>query len=623
MSEFSNNEPLYHDHELPSRLARREGSTNSLVRLAGVVDLRARRVESDRPGAILLPVTPIAETTEAGDALTSMEYFGLGMTLDQRQRHVLVTGASGSGKTYGVGTPWIDTVLRTTEDSAVILNTKGKRGTAEIAAMATYGAGDAEVITFAPFDLTRSVGWNVVAQARKSDMLPALVESIVGTVNNNSEDSFWSATARDLLSAVFACPSIKTIAHAYSLFTDTKTFRAFAESVAERHPQLLSFARENLESGSHNGATVFADVRGRLATLCAHESPRSVISSEDELDLDNLLRSGRRFVLVIECTETQFEIAKHLLNLFVSMLFGTVVRVADDAGAMLRPLTVFLDEFANVGHIPRFEVYINSLRSRGVSVVAFVQSTEQIGAVYGSAGSSVIAGFGTHVILCSGLSLRDREYFSRQLGNIQTEEIIETEVLGLDGWQRSQRTFRTSVRALLTPEDFMMPPHPVFGGFAVVAAIDHAPVLLHFTPAWEIGRIQDAMETGRVVGPPERTSPLPVVSGRLDLGSNTSGARHTNVRGWSDERIREQLEQVKKQIGYKDATGSAKKWWDAFEGENGHRIALVLRLAEELAARDASITEYFLAFVYANTRNIMATLHYLDYTRLKKEEEPE
>jgi hypothetical protein len=50
-------------------------------------------------------------------------------------------------------------------------------------------------------------------------------------------------------------------------------------------------------------------------------------------------------------------------------------------------------------------------------------------------------------------------------------------------------------------------------------------------------------------------------------------------------------------------------------------MPLVLRLAEELQVRKATITEFFLAYVYSNTDNIQANLSYLDYTRLKKEEE--
>ena len=63
------------------------------------------------------------------------------------------------------------------------------------------------------------------------------------------------------------------------------------------------------------------------------------------------------------------------------------------------------------------------------------------------------------------------------------------------------------------------------------------------------------------------------------------------------------------------------KWWWAFEVENKAKMALVLRLAEELAVRKATITEFFLAYVYSNTDNIQANLHYMDYTRLKREEE--
>ena len=95
----------------------------------------------------------------------------------------------------------------------------------------------------------------------------------------------------------------------------------------------------------------------------------------------------------------------------------------------------------------------------------------------------------------------------------------------------------------------------------------------------------------------------------------------TNTKGWTDEQIAQKLEEVKKTLDWDNTTGSARKWWEAFESENKTRTALVLRLAEELQTRKATITEFFLAYVYSNTDNIQANLSYLDYTRLKKEEE--
>lgn len=95
----------------------------------------------------------------------------------------------------------------------------------------------------------------------------------------------------------------------------------------------------------------------------------------------------------------------------------------------------------------------------------------------------------------------------------------------------------------------------------------------------------------------------------------------SNTKGWTDDQVRTKLDEVRKTLDWDNTTGSARKWWEAFESENKHRLALVLRLAEELANRKATITEFFLAYVYSNTDNIQANLHYLDYTRLKKEEE--
>ena len=108
---------------------------------------------------------------------------------------------------------------------------------------------------------------------------------------------------------------------------------------------------------------------------------------------------------------------------------------------------------------------------------------------------------------------------------------------------------------------------------------------------------------------------------RLTKDSNYYRTQVTNTTGWSTSQIQDKIEEVKSRIGWNETNGSARKWWKAFENENNHRLALVLRLAEELLIRQATITEFFLAYVYSNTDNIQACLYYLDYTRLKKEEE--
>lgn len=93
----------------------------------------------------------------------------------------------------------------------------------------------------------------------------------------------------------------------------------------------------------------------------------------------------------------------------------------------------------------------------------------------------------------------------------------------------------------------------------------------------------------------------------------------TDLTGLSEEAMRELLEQIKcEHLAWEETTGSAKKWWEAFESENASRIHLVIQLAEQLQMRGAKITEFFLSYVYSNVENIQANLYYLDFERIKK-----
>ena len=111
------------------------------------------------------------------------------------------------------------------------------------------------------------------------------------------------------------------------------------------------------------------------------------------------------------------------------------------------------------------------------------------------------------------------------------------------------------------------------------------------------------------------------IRGRFSNDGKPLPAGVSDSANWSDQQVAKRIVEMKNVGGWSETTGSARQWWSAFEAENKDRSRLVLRLLEELAIRNATITEFFLSYVYSNTDNIQANLHYLDYTRLKKEEE--
>jgi len=121
--------------------------------------------------------------------------------------------------------------------------------------------------------------------------------------------------------------------------------------------------------------------------------------------------------------------------------------------------------------------------------------------------------------------------------------------------------------------------------------------------------------------PPRESSRNPLVP-PVDESRPASPDGFADTSGWSDEEIRQSLETIKRRsLGWDDLKGSAREWWLAFEADLHDRPALVHRLAEELKKRGATIADFFLAYVYSNTDNIQANLHYLDYLRLKEKGE--
>ncbi len=97
----------------------------------------------------------------------------------------------------------------------------------------------------------------------------------------------------------------------------------------------------------------------------------------------------------------------------------------------------------------------------------------------------------------------------------------------------------------------------------------------------------------------------------------------TNTRGWSDDEVRTKLDQVLKTLGWENTTDNdAKQWWCEFEENNMLRLALVLRVAEELSLKNATVQEFYLAYTASGeTQNIQGVLYYLEFLRLKNDEE--
>jgi hypothetical protein len=240
------------------------------------------------------------------------------------------------------------------------------------------------------------------------------------------------------------------------------------------------------------------------------------------------------------------------------------------------------------------------------------------------------------------LDLTDAEWASKESGQMtirfQTQSTgANRKVIEVFASRNDSTQEQVQQRAVLTPDEigrpsdnistFFMPNTPVFQGHLI--PFYKIPEMLKRLSEFDSEGNELKLRTEPIAYeealPPAGAPPASAGGG----GGGGGGAGYnnglppgiTNTAGWSEQQVLSKLEEVRKNLQWDETTGSARTWWESFEKENRTRMPLVLRLAEELQVRGATITEFFLAYVYSNTDNIQANLSYLDYTRLKKEED--
>jgi type IV secretory pathway TraG/TraD family ATPase VirD4 len=556
---------------------------------------------------------------------------------EARNRHVLIIAKTGGGKTTKMILPVLYSDCMCKDRSTVVLDSKPEMWR-KLAAMTRKYNPEKEILLFNPLDRARSLSWNILAKIHDDTDAKLIANTVIMATDSpggKGDSPFFRNNALAILNSIMV-----GLLHDPN---DTLSMPRVHELVQsgikplcnwlETHPAAYRNTRTFIDlarAGSQNADTIMSELSMRLAAwdLTAIRATTAF----PELDIERLVEKPTLFI--IELRESEIEMLRPLANVIVVELLRYLTKRAESCPghSLPRPVGLVIDEFASaIGRLPDIHVKLNTLRSRNVSITAAIQSTAQIKANYQDDGDSVLAGFSTKILM-PPLDLVDSEWGSKESGQMtirfktansgSNKKLTETFAS-----KNSGESEQVQQRAVLTPDEigrpadnintFFMPNTPVFQGYLVPYYQDKAIV----------GRIKefDREECDLQL----RTTPIPYEE-KLPEAPPPEGQQGapggpppgiTNTKGMTDEQILAKLEDTKKKLDWENTTGSARKWWDAFESENKHRVALVLRLAEELANRKATITEFFLAYVYSNTDNIQANLSYLDYTRLKKEEE--
>jgi type IV secretory pathway TraG/TraD family ATPase VirD4 len=638
LSEYKKNGDLFEKFSLRSLLGQaRHRPTRSRSNELGSGDFAtteqiAKWMRPNGKGDTILHCTDLR-----GSEGTAFPQGKLVIPREERNKHILAIAKTGSGKTSKLILPVLYNDCLDPDRSTIVIDSKPEMW-GKLAAMTRKYNPDKRIILFNPLDRARSLSWNLLSKIEDDTDCKLIANTIIMATDNpsaKSDSPFFRNNALSILNAIMV-----GLLHDPDEILSMPRIHELVQSGMkplcdwlEAHPQALRTSRTFVElarSGSQNADTIMSELGMRLSAWDL--SAIRATTAQNELDVEDLISKPTLFI--VELRESELEMLRPMANVIVVELLRFLTKRAESMpGVTLpRPVSFVIDEFASaLGRLPDIHVKLNTLRSRNVSIVAAIQSIVQVKANYGDDADSVLAGFSSKICMPT-LDIQDAEWASKESGQMtirfqtaskgSNRKIIEFFASRNDGTQE-----QVQQRAVLTPDEiarptdnictFFMPQTPVFQG--------------HLVPYFKLKEMSERLHEFDKDGQHLKLRESPIEYEERQLSTTTASSAGaapgglppgiSNTSGWTEDQVRAKLDEVRKTLDWDNTTGSARKWWEAFESENKHRLALVLRLAEELANRKATITEFFLAYVYSNTDNIQANLHYLDYTRLKKEEE--
>ncbi|MBF1107851.1 MAG: type IV secretory system conjugative DNA transfer family protein [Solobacterium sp.] len=310
-----------------------------------------------------------------------------------RNKNVLVIGGSGSGKTRFFVKP----NLMQMHSSYCVTDPKGTI-VLECGKMLEDNGYEIKILNTINFK--KSMKYNPFAYIRSEKDILKLVQTIIANTKGEGEkagEDFWVKAEKLYYTALigyiwYEAPkeekNFKTLLEmidASEVREDDETFKNpidhLFEALEKRNPShfaVKQYKKYKLAAGK-TAKSILISCGARLAPFDIQELRD--LMSEDELELDILGNRKTALFVIISDTDDTFNF---VVSIMYSQLFNLLCDKADDEYGGRLPVHVrcLLDEFANIGLIPKFEKLIATIRSREISASIILQAQSQLKAIY-------------------------------------------------------------------------------------------------------------------------------------------------------------------------------------------------------------------------------------------------
>lgn len=327
-----------------------------------------------------------------------------------RNKNVMVIGGSGSGKTRF----YVKPNLMQMHSSYVVTDPKGTI-VIECGKMLEKNGYDIKVLNTINFN--KSMKYNPFAYLRSEKDILKLVQTIIANTKGEGEKSgedFWVKAEKLYYTALIG----------YIFYEAPKEEKNFAtlldmidaSEVREDDENYKNPIDHLFDALEKKDPTHFAVKQYRKYKLAAGKTAKSILiscgarlapfdikelrelMSEDDLALDTIGDKKTALFVIISDTDDTFNF---VVSIMYSQLFNLLCDKADDVYGGRLPVHVrfLLDEFANIGLIPKFEKLIATIRSREISASIILQAQSQLKAIYKDHADTIVGNCDSMIFL--------------------------------------------------------------------------------------------------------------------------------------------------------------------------------------------------------------------------------
>ena len=327
-----------------------------------------------------------------------------------RNKNILVIGGSGSGKTRFFVKP----NLMQMHSSYVVTDPKG---TVLIECGKLLQRGGYKIKVLNTINFKKSMKYNPFAYLRSEKDILKLVNTIIANTKGDGDKSgedFWVKAEKLYYTALigyiwYEAPdeeknftTLLEMINASEAREDDEDFKNPVDLMFDRleekdpeHFAVKQYKKYKLAAGK-TAKSILISCGARLAPFDIRELRE--LMETDEMELDTLGDRKTALFVIISDTDDTFNF---VVSILYTQLFNLLCDKADDVYGGRLPVHVrcLLDEFANIGQIPKFEKLIATIRSREISASIILQSQSQLKAIYKDNADTIVGNCDTTLFL--------------------------------------------------------------------------------------------------------------------------------------------------------------------------------------------------------------------------------